>query len=69
MDAYCYPKRTSTFPLPSNGCSSIVERLCHWNVFTEPLPNIGHMRHNNYVISIISMEVGREQQLSYLRDS
>jgi hypothetical protein len=47
MDVYYCPERASTGPLASNGCP-IVERLCHENMFTEPLPlpSNGFMRHN-----------------------
>jgi hypothetical protein len=32
MDVYRCPERAPTSPSPSNGCPSIVERLCHGNV-------------------------------------
>jgi hypothetical protein len=41
---YCL-EGASIGPLPSNGCP-IVERLCSGNVFAEPLPGSGHMRHS-----------------------
>jgi hypothetical protein len=47
MDVYCCPELASTGPLPGTGCP-VVERLCHGNVFIEPLPSNGHMRHNIY---------------------
>jgi hypothetical protein len=54
MDVYCCPERASTGPLPSNGYPSTVERLCHGNVFTEPLPSHWHMRHNiKYFTSMV----------------
>jgi hypothetical protein len=45
MGVYYCPERESTGPLPNNGCP-IVERLYCRNVFIEPLPGNGHMRHN-----------------------
>jgi hypothetical protein len=42
IQGLCQP----TGQLPSNGCPSIVERLCCGNVFTDPLPSIGHTRYN-----------------------
>jgi hypothetical protein len=40
--------------LPTNGCPSIVKLVCIGNVFTEPLPSNGHMRHNIYTLTFIS---------------
>jgi hypothetical protein len=43
---FYYPECVFTGPLPSNECSSIVERLCCRNVFTDPLPSNEYTRHN-----------------------
>jgi hypothetical protein len=41
-------------PLASNGYPSIADSICFENVFTEPLPSIGHMRHSMYSYVCIS---------------
>jgi hypothetical protein len=45
-NVFCCQKCVFTGQLRSNECPSIVERLCCWNVFTDPLPSNGYIRHN-----------------------
>jgi hypothetical protein len=43
---FLFSRKLFVGPLPSNGCPSIIESVCFGNVFKQPLPSNGHMRHS-----------------------
>jgi hypothetical protein len=56
VDVYRCPEFASTAPLPSNGYS-IVERLCHGNVFADTFPASGSTYHST--IRIINQPLAK----------